>query len=77
MDAQKFFKETIDERGLSYCELSLGELEFLKGRRGNARILFKRALKRASVFSFGVEVKHVRRLINAVKTGKGFPFNLP
>jgi len=77
LDAQKLFKETIDERGLSYCELSLGELEFLKGRFVNASALLKKALKRAKGFSFGIEIKHANRLIKALKTGKGFPFNLP
>lgn len=75
--AQKLFKETKDERGISYCELSLGELEFLKGKSRNASVLFKKALKRAKGFSFGIEIKHANRLIKALKAGKGFPFNLP
>lgn len=75
--AQKLFKETKDERGLSYCELSMGELEFLKGRRTATMPLFKKALKRARAFSFGVEIRHANRLINALKSEKGFPFNLP
>jgi tetratricopeptide (TPR) repeat protein len=77
LDAQKLFKETIDERGLAYCELSLGELEFLKGRLKDASKLFNEALKRAKRFSFGVEIKYAKRLLKALKTGKGFPFNLP
>jgi len=75
--AQKLFKETKDERGIAYCELSLGELEFLNGRRQNASALFKEALKKARVFSFGVEVKYAEILIHALKTAKDFPFNLP
>ena len=76
-DARKLFKETRDERRLSYCELSFGELEFLKGRRSGAKILFQKALKRAKSFFFGVEMKYAGRLIQALKRGKGFPFNLP
>ena len=75
--AQKLFNETKDERGLSYCELSIGELEFLNGRTKNASVLFEKALKRAKGFSFGVEIKYANRLIKAAKSGKGFPFNLP
>ena len=77
--AQQLFKETRDERGLSYCELSLGELEFLKGGRAKAMLLFKKALKRARRFSFAVEIKYANRLLQALKSKswERFPFNLP
>ena len=75
--AQKLFKETKDERGIAYCELSLGEIELLEGKSAQASRLFRVALKRTRKFFFGVELVYAKRFLKAIKTGKGFPFNLP
>lgn len=75
--AQKLFKLTEDERGLSYCGLSMAELNFLRGKPHRAIPLFKAALKRAKRFSFGVEIKYAKRFLHAAREGRGFPINLP
>ena len=76
-EAEKLFKQTGDERGLVYCDLALGEIAYLNGRKRRAATLFERAFTRAESFFFGAELKYCKRLLRAAETGRGFPFNLP
>jgi hypothetical protein len=50
--AQKNFRKTKDPRGLIYCEMALGQIDFLHGRRKQARGRFQAAYKEATGVRF-------------------------
>jgi len=70
------FKETRDRRGLIYCELSAGELDFKQDRKKGVRA-FSSALKKAEKLGLGVESRYARELLLAAqKSPESIPLNL-
>lgn len=75
-EAAALFKETKDRRGLIYCALSVGELDFLKDRK-KGLAAFKSALRKAEKLGLGVESRYARELISAAaKAPESIPLNL-
>jgi tetratricopeptide (TPR) repeat protein len=61
-DARRLFKKTGDPRGLIYAELSVAEINSLKGLKSRARALVREALGEASEWGFQVERCHAEVL---------------
>lgn len=75
-EAAALFKETRDRRGLIYCALSVGELDFKKDRKKGVRA-FTSALKKAEALGLGVESRYARELLKAAKDAPdSIPLNL-
>jgi tetratricopeptide (TPR) repeat protein len=75
-EAAALFKETRDRRGLIYCALSVGELDFKKDRKKGVRA-FSSALKKAEKLGLGVESRYARELLMAAqKSPESIPLNL-
>lgn len=75
-EAAALFKETKDRRGLIYCALSTGELDFKKDRKKGV-LAFKAALKKAASLGLGVESRYAKELLRAAKDSpESIPLNL-
>ncbi|MEW6675269.1 MAG: tetratricopeptide repeat protein [Nitrospirota bacterium] len=90
--AMLLFKKTEDLRGIIYCRLGLGELNFLEGRKTHAKRQLKAALYDSTKNSFAVEKCHAKTILSYMdgkidngcynKLGlklrfQGLPFNIP
>ncbi|CAG1065641.1 hypothetical protein BAC1_01227 [uncultured bacterium] len=74
--AEALFMETRDRRGLIYCALSTGELDFKKDRKKGVKA-FGSALKKAEKLGLGVESRYARELLAAAqKAPETLPLNL-
>lgn len=62
--AIKNFKKTKDMRGVAYCKLTQGEIEFLEGHQTKALRTFKSVLKITDSYDFVLERCHAKSLIN-------------
>lgn len=62
--ALKNFKKTKDSRGIAYCSLTNGEIEFMKGNYGQAEKLFKYAIEITESFDFALERCHANSFLN-------------
>ena len=69
--------ERPDVAAAIYCMLGTGEIDYLEGRTKRAGHAFSRALKQAEAYRFKVESRYATRLITVLKSGEGFPVNLP
>jgi tetratricopeptide (TPR) repeat protein len=67
--ARRNFKKTRDPRGIIYCNLTLGEMEYMKGKSGRAEKLFRLALKEAVARGFKLETCHARMLLAVMAGG--------
>jgi tetratricopeptide (TPR) repeat protein len=75
-EAAILFKETRDRRGLIYCALSIGEIDFRRDRKKGVRA-FSSALKKAEKLGLGVESRYARELLSAAqKAPESIPLNL-
>ncbi len=64
--ALKNFKKTKDPRGIIYCDMTLGELEFMEGKRARAEKKLLSAFGSASDHGFKLEQCHARALLMLV-----------
>ncbi len=62
--ALKNFKKTKDSRGIAYCSLTNGEMEFMKGNYGQAEKLFNQALEITVSFDFTLERCYANSFLN-------------
>ncbi len=75
-EAQRLFKETSDRRGLIYCTLSMGEIDFRRDAKKGIKS-FSSALKKAQALGLGVEASYAKRLLEAARKDPGkIPLNL-
>lgn len=65
--ALKNFKKTRDPRGIIYCNLTIGELNFMKGRKNLAEEKFISALMSAERHDFKLEKCHSNMLLMSIK----------
>ena len=70
--ANMLFKRTKDPRGIIYCSLGLGEIDFLEGRKANAMKRLRMAFHAAVKHSFTIEKCHAATLLSHMNVG-----NLP
>lgn len=90
--AMLLFNKTKDPRGIIYCKLALGELDFLEGKKANAIKLLKEAFHESMKNGFALEKIHAKTFISYIegklnkssynKLGlklkfQGIPFNMP
>jgi tetratricopeptide (TPR) repeat protein len=68
--ALKNFKNTKDSRGIIYCNLSLGEIDFIEGNKHIAEDRFLSAMDIAAKHNFKLEKCHSEALLNYIK-GQG------
>jgi tetratricopeptide (TPR) repeat protein len=73
----EFFRQTKDPRGMVYCILGIGEIDYLGGQERQAKSAFLKAAKLADKYGFKLEKGYAEKLLNAFANGKGFPVNLP
>ena len=74
LKAEKNFRKCNDPRGLIYCLLLRGMINFLRGKRSIGKKIFKKAYEKAKIFDFALEKKYAERLLN----GKFLiPHNIP
>jgi tetratricopeptide (TPR) repeat protein len=87
------FRKTKDIRGLIYCRLALGQVQYLRGDRRGARRELAKALHASLKNKFGLERCHSRSLLEYMEKGKmshdcyraagsrlrasAIPFNIP
>jgi tetratricopeptide (TPR) repeat protein len=64
--ALRNFKKTKDPRGIIYCNLTLGEIMFMEGKKGVAGKKFLSALQSAEGYDFKLEKCHAQMLLTAV-----------
>ncbi|MBI4686880.1 MAG: hypothetical protein HY756_03745 [Nitrospirae bacterium] len=57
--------------------LGLGELQYLKDNKKNAKQTFLRSLQVAESYGFKVEKGYAKKLLRAYDSGKGLPLNFP
>jgi len=68
--ALKNFKKTKDPRGIIYCDLTLGEIEFMEGRNSLAEKRLSSAMHNAERHNFKLERCHSQMLLNHMQ-GQG------
>ncbi len=61
--ALRNFKKTKDPRGIIYCDLTLGEIDLMRGRNAAAEKRLRRALANAGKHSFSLEQCHANTLL--------------
>lgn len=61
--ASKNFKKTKDPRGIIYCNMTLGETEFMEGKHSHAKRRFLSALSIAEKHNFRLEKCHCQMLL--------------
>jgi tetratricopeptide (TPR) repeat protein len=76
-EAAAFFRQTKDPRGMIYCILGKGEVDYLCGRKKKGTDAFLKALKMTDEHGFRLEKKYARRLLRYSLLDRGFPVNLP
>ncbi len=62
--ALKNFQKTKDMRGIAYCRLTQGELEWMGGNHAKAVKIFKSALQITDSYDFALERCHAKSLLN-------------
>ncbi|MBI5213146.1 MAG: tetratricopeptide repeat protein, partial [Nitrospirae bacterium] len=67
-NALRNFKKTKDPRGIIYCDLTQGEMEFMEGRGKAAVKSFLSALANAEKHGFKLETCHSMMLLTAVSS---------
>jgi hypothetical protein len=72
--AEKNFKKCNDPRGLIYCILLRGMINYLKGKRSIGKKIFKKAYEKTKTFDFALEKKYAEKLLNGKKL---IPYNIP
>ncbi len=63
------FKKTKDPRGIIYCSLTLGEMEFMEGNHASAKRRFLSALNSAAKHDFMLEKCHAEVLLQNAISG--------
>lgn len=91
-DAMLLFKKTKDPRGIVYCRLGLGEIDFLEGRKALAVKQLEMAFREATEKGFAVERCHAAVILCYINEKindkcynrlglrlkfRGLPFNIP
>ncbi|MGO9016345.1 MAG: tetratricopeptide repeat protein [Dissulfurispiraceae bacterium] len=61
--ALRNFKKTKDPRGVIYCDMLIGEMDFMKGRNAAAGKRLRRALLLAGKYGFSLEQCHAKTLL--------------
>jgi hypothetical protein len=64
--ANMLFKRTKDPRGIIYCSLGLGEVDFLEGRKANAMKRLMMAFHAAVKHGFTIEKCHAATLLSHI-----------
>jgi len=93
MKASARFRRTKDIRGLIYCRLALGQVQYLRDDRKGARRQLVTALHDSVERKFAIETCHSRALLDYMEKGKmthgcyrragsglsvsSIPFNIP
>lgn len=62
--ALKNFIKTRDMRGVAYCKLTHGEIEFMEGNHAKALKILKSALQITNSYNFALERCHAESLLN-------------
>lgn len=65
--ALRNFRRTKDPRGIIYCGLTLGEIDFMEGKRGVAEKRFLSALVSAATHNFKLEKCHAEIMLKYIK----------
>ncbi|MBZ0156089.1 MAG: tetratricopeptide repeat protein [Alphaproteobacteria bacterium] len=65
------FRKTKDPRGIIYCAMTLGEIEFLEGKRKPAEKKVLVALESAERHGFALETLHARSLLSLMRGESG------
>ncbi|HXW69210.1 MAG TPA: tetratricopeptide repeat protein [Dissulfurispiraceae bacterium] len=75
--ALRNFKRTKDPRGVIYCDMLLGEMDFMRGRNAAADKRLRRALLGAGNYGFSLEQCHAKTLLALLpgSTGKTVPLS--
>ena len=73
--ALRNFNRTKDPRGVIYCDMLLGEMDFMRGRNAAAGKRLHRALLSAGKYGFSLEQCHCKTLLALLPgaTGKALP----
>lgn len=71
-NAMLLFKKTKDSRGIVYCRLGLGELDFLEGRKALARMHLDMAFQEAAEKGFAIEKCHAAMILSYIS--ENYPF---
>ncbi|MEK7742014.1 MAG: hypothetical protein AAB273_00025, partial [Nitrospirota bacterium] len=66
-----FFRKTKDPRGIIYCKLGIGEIEFLRGRISSALVNLNAAFRDSLSDGFSVENCHADALLSFVNKNNG------
>ncbi|MBI5562513.1 MAG: tetratricopeptide repeat protein [Deltaproteobacteria bacterium] len=75
-EAARLFRETKDRRGLIYCELSRGQMQFKKNASKAAELVNK-AFKEARSIGLGVEIAYAKEVLETMTRNPGaLPLNL-
>lgn len=61
--AQNNFRKTKDPRGIIYCDMLLGEVDFMMGRKASADKRVRRAVQSAKQYGFSLELCHANTLL--------------
>jgi tetratricopeptide (TPR) repeat protein len=64
--AMLLFNRTKDQRGLIYCKLALGELDFLEGKKANAMRQLRAALCESMKNGFAIEKCHAAVILSFI-----------
>ncbi|MEW6213858.1 MAG: tetratricopeptide repeat protein [Nitrospirota bacterium] len=75
--AMMLFKKTKDPRGIIYCRLGLGELDFLEGKNAVAKRRLTAALYESAKNSFAVEKCHAATILSYMNNPPKSPFKIP
>ncbi len=75
--ALRNFKRTKDPRGVIYCDMLLGEMDFMKGRNAAAEKRLRQALHSAEKYGFRLEQCHAKTLLALLPdaSGKNVPLS--
>jgi len=75
--ALRNFKRTRDPRGVIYCDMLLGEMDFMKGRNAAAGTRLRRALQSSVKYGFRLEQCHAKTLLALLPgaSGKAVPLS--
>jgi tetratricopeptide (TPR) repeat protein len=65
-NAMLLFKKTKDPRGIVYCRLSLGEIDFLEGRKARAVKHLDTAFREAAEKGFAIEKCHAATILSYI-----------
>ena len=73
--ALRNFKRTKDPRGVIYCDMLLGEMDFMRGRNAAAEKRLRLALLSAGKYGFSLEQCHAKTLLALLPgaSGKAVP----